>query len=91
MYSGLMLTIYWELPMALPIANRPLTADLVIAMLNNSDSEAVTLPPVILEDLSTSEEGIKALQRLSYVTFGGGEALTRDFFLVDQPLILITL
>lgn len=63
---------YWDTPLVLGIADRPLTGELVAECLRNTDVESAFLPPAIIEDMSQSEEGTRALASLSSVCFGGG-------------------
>lgn len=71
------MSLYWDRPVALGIPEQPLSADLVIECLDNLDVESTFLPPAIIEDLSQTEEGTKALTRLNAVAFGGGN-LSRE-------------
>lgn len=65
-------SVYYGVPIALGIADRPLSADLVVESLKYVDVEAAVLPPAILEDMSLSDEAMKALAKLFAVAFGGG-------------------
>jgi hypothetical protein len=64
---------YWDTPLALGIGERPLSAEMVEGYVKYADSDAIVLPPAILEELSQSEQSVKALAGLSYVGFGGGD------------------
>lgn len=64
--------IYWGTPVVLGNSDRPQTADLIIETLKNIDVESVMLAPAIIEDLSQTEEGTKALAGVKEVCFGGG-------------------
>lgn len=77
MYTSLLMPHYWDVPVALGIGDRPLTADMVLKCLEYSDADSVFLPPAILEELSLSAGAVKALSELSWVAFGGGN-LARD-------------
>lgn len=74
--AGLICTVslafYWDTPVVLGVAERPLTAELVIDSLNHADVQSMLLPPALIEDLSQSEEGIAALAKLKILAFGGG-------------------
>lgn len=69
---ALAMGFYWDTPLVLGIADRPLTGDLVVECLAHSDADSAFLPPAIIEDMSQSEEGTKTLASLTAVCFGGG-------------------
>ncbi|KAI1637851.1 hypothetical protein F4809DRAFT_299478 [Biscogniauxia mediterranea] len=77
LYFFLQTAIYWGVPFALSIPDRPVNAELVTECIENLDIQGSILPPAILEDMSVSEESVKALKKLSMVFFGGGN-LSRD-------------
>ncbi|KUI54166.1 Carboxylic acid reductase [Cytospora mali] len=66
------LSLYFDTPVALGIPDRPLSADNVIECLENLDVESAFLPPAVIEDMSQTDEGTKALTSLNVVAFGGG-------------------
>ncbi|ROV98684.1 hypothetical protein VMCG_06712 [Cytospora schulzeri] len=66
------LAIYWNTPVSLGISDRPVSSDLVIQSLEKLDADAVLLPPAVIEEMSQTEEGTKALTKLKVVAFGGG-------------------
>lgn len=74
--AGLICTVclafYWDTPVALGIADRPLTAELVMECLDHADVQSMLLAPAVVEDLSQTEEGIASLAKLNIVAFGGG-------------------
>ncbi|KAI9170598.1 Non-canonical non-ribosomal peptide synthetase FUB8 [Paramyrothecium foliicola] len=74
--AGLLLaitsTILYKSPVALGIADRPLSSDLVVECLKHSGCDGAFLPPRIVEELSWSEDGIDALAKLNVVAFAGG-------------------
>lgn len=74
--AGLICTVclafYWDTPVALGVADRPLTAELVVECLAHADVQSMLLAPAVVEDLSQTEEGIATLARLNIVAFGGG-------------------
>ncbi|ORY70408.1 nonribosomal peptide synthetase [Pseudomassariella vexata] len=72
LYTIILKSIFWEIPVCLGIADRPLSSDLVMESLNQLDVESAVLPPATVEDMSQSEEYIKALAKLNCVIFGGG-------------------
>lgn len=70
--GGIMNCFYEGCPVVLGPTDRPLTSDLVTECLEQLDVDAVFLPPAIIEDISQSEEGIRALAKMHSVAFGGG-------------------
>lgn len=72
MYMSMIMTHYWDVPTALGIGNRPLTSNMVLECLKYSGSDAVILPPAIVEEMSQMDEAIEALPKLSWVGFCGG-------------------
>ncbi|KAK1830460.1 hypothetical protein QBC39DRAFT_434846 [Podospora conica] len=76
MYMSMVMTHYWDVPTALGIGTRPLSSDIVLECLKYSGSDAVNLPPAILEEMSQMEEATEALSGLSWVAFGGGNLAT---------------
>jgi hypothetical protein len=87
-FTSIMMPLYWDVPVALGIGHRPLSSPMVIECLDNLDADSVLLPPVILEELSQSEETMKPLKKLSFAAFAGGKysCSSRPPFLKD-PLI----
>ncbi|KAI1371417.1 acetyl-CoA synthetase-like protein [Hypoxylon crocopeplum] len=77
MYFFVYSAIYYSTPIAFGIGNRPLSTDLVVECLEHADVQSAVLPPAMLEDMSQSDEYIRALARLNLVTFGGGN-LNKD-------------
>ncbi|KJZ72782.1 hypothetical protein HIM_07857 [Hirsutella minnesotensis 3608] len=71
------MTIFYGLPVAMGLPEKPLSSDLVLECLTNAQADAALLPPSILEELSQSEEGVNALKNLNFVSFGGG-ALSKE-------------
>lgn len=74
---ALCMAFYWDTPLVLGIADRPVSGDLVVECLAHADVDSAFLPPAIIEDMSQTEEGTKALADLVAVCFGGGN-LARD-------------
>lgn len=74
LYLSLLMVHYWDVPVALGIGDRPLTADMAVESLQYADVNSIVLPPAVLEELSQSQDSIDALSRLSYVGFGGGKS-----------------
>lgn len=70
--------IYYGVALVLGIPDRPLSADLVVESLIHSGADGTILPPSIIEDLSLTEEGIRALATLKIVGFGGGECCMNE-------------
>lgn len=73
LYFFLGLSIYWGTPIALPIPDKPLTADAIRTFIHESYSDAAFIPPSVLADMSYEEDDIQALQSLNMVTTGGGK------------------
>lgn len=71
------MSLFYDTPVCLGIAERPLSSDLVMECLEKLDVESALLPPAIIEEISQSEEGLDTLTRLNVVAFGGGN-LNRD-------------
>lgn len=63
---------YQDCPVVLAPTERPMTSDLVIECLDKADVESAMLPPAIVEDMGQSEQGIRALAKLTSVAYGGG-------------------
>lgn len=72
-YVSILTIAYWDIPIALDIADRPLSAGLATQTLETLDVQGAIIPPSVLEDMSHDEESIKALSRLKVVPFGGGK------------------
>lgn len=74
--AGLMcavgMSLFWDTPVCLGMAERPLSSDLVMECLDRLDVQSALLPPAIIEEISQSDEGLDALTRLNVVAFGGG-------------------
>ncbi|TLS25159.1 hypothetical protein PpBr36_07938 [Pyricularia pennisetigena] len=83
--------VYWEKPVTFAITDRPLTAEFVLRQLAHApaDVDSISLPPLILEELSTTDEGCEALGKMKFVVFGGGnlsDAAGRK--LLDRGVVL---
>ncbi|KAK3307162.1 uncharacterized protein B0T15DRAFT_553631 [Chaetomium strumarium] len=90
LYMSLLMIHYWDTPAALGIGDRPLSAEMVEEYVKYADSDAIVLPPALLEELCQSEQSIKALAKLSYVGFGGGNlAKEAGDTLVDGGVTLL--
>ncbi|KAK8000394.1 nonribosomal peptide synthetase [Apiospora arundinis] len=73
LYMSLMFSVYYAVPIALGIAERPLSSDLIVESLRILDVDATALPPAILEEASLDEQAAKQLATLKAgVGFGGG-------------------
>ncbi|KAL1863038.1 putative NRPS-like protein biosynthetic cluster [Diaporthe australafricana] len=86
------MSMFWDTPVCLGIAKRPLSSDLVVECLDKLDVQSTLLPPALIEELSQSEEGLEALTKLNVVAFGGGN-LAREAGnrLVQQGTALMNL
>ncbi|KAK7417869.1 hypothetical protein QQX98_004344 [Neonectria punicea] len=73
------MAIYYEVPVALGIPEKPLSSDLVVECLAHAGVNAAILPPSIIEELSFSEEGVRLSKELAFLAFAGGERLQVDF------------
>lgn len=51
--------------------DKPLSVDLLVAILREAKPTVTILPPSILEDMSQSEEALQCLRTLDFVCFGG--------------------
>lgn len=63
---------YQECPVVLGPTDRPMTSDLVVECLGKADVDSAMLPPAIIEDMSQSEAGVRALAKLTSCAYGGG-------------------
>lgn len=68
----IMFIAYYNLPSALGISDKPLSEDLVQECLAHAGVDTALLPPSIVEGMSATEDGFKALTNLKCVSFGGG-------------------
>ncbi|KAI0799951.1 hypothetical protein GGR55DRAFT_692576 [Xylaria sp. FL0064] len=71
LYTFFHASVYRSITTSLSIAERPLSADLVLECLANVEFQAAFLPPSVLEDISHSEESMSKLSRLDMICFGG--------------------
>lgn len=74
LYVAVTTSLFWDVPIGLSVTGRPLSSDLVIECLENFKADGVILPPILLEELSQSKEGLNVLSRMNMVAFGGGES-----------------
>ncbi|KAF3760043.1 hypothetical protein M406DRAFT_95652 [Cryphonectria parasitica EP155] len=70
--SVVIMVFYNKKPIALGISDRPTSTDLVMECLANANVNSAMLAPATLEDLSQTQEGIRAVTKLDSVVFGGG-------------------
>lgn len=66
------MSMFWDTPVCLGPAERPLSSDLVTECLDALDVQSALLPPSIIEDMSQTDEGLAALTGLEVLAFGGG-------------------
>ncbi|KAF4455591.1 hypothetical protein F53441_2115 [Fusarium austroafricanum] len=52
--------------------NKPLSTDTVLETLQHSGADGAILPPSIVEGLAAFDQGMEALTKLQFVSFGGG-------------------
>ena len=74
LYMAVMMTLFYDVPIALSVPERPLSVDLVLECLANLDNDAVVLPPILLEEMSQSQEAMAALSKMNVVAYGGGKS-----------------
>ncbi|KAL7931542.1 NRPS-like enzyme [Trichoderma chlorosporum] len=67
-----MFIVYYGLPSALGIPDKPLTEDLTKDCLANAGVDAALLPPSLIEGVSQTEDGLEAIAKLKYISYGGG-------------------
>lgn len=70
--------VYCGLPTALPLTDRPLSANAVLDCLGNTGVDSAMPPPAIVEGLAVTEDGIRAIVKLSFLSFGGGELTSKN-------------
>ncbi|KAI1108654.1 nonribosomal peptide synthetase [Nemania sp. NC0429] len=76
LYSFFSKTLLYESPVALGLADRPLSAESVLECLEHANAHIAMLPPAIVEDMSQSDTYVEALAKLKAVYFGGGNLPT---------------
>ncbi|KAF9770435.1 hypothetical protein IL306_012028 [Fusarium sp. DS 682] len=87
-YFPLML-IFLGIATVMPFPNQPLNVDTAMDYLNRSGVDGALLPPSVIDGLSASEEGIKALADLNILIFGGGNLPTKaGNILTERGVIL---
>ncbi|RFN54485.1 linear gramicidin synthase subunit d [Fusarium flagelliforme] len=64
--------IFTETTTVMSLPNKPLGVDSVLECLEGSGAQGVVLPPFIVEGLAASEKGVKALLKLQFLKFAGG-------------------
>jgi hypothetical protein len=67
-----MFTLYWDIVVILGMGERPLSSDLVVECLTNTDADGIMLPPSIMEEMSLDPEQIQVLAKLKAAIFIGG-------------------
>lgn len=77
LYMAVGMTLFYDVPIALSIPEKPLSSDLVLECLANLDTDALILPPILLEEMSQSKESMRALSKMNVVAFGGGESVSQ--------------
>jgi hypothetical protein len=68
----MMLAVNYKMPCALNIPEKPLNTELVLQCLSHAGVDGAILPPSVIEDVSSTEAGVKAIANLSFISFGGG-------------------
>ncbi|KAH8903924.1 putative NRPS-like enzyme [Coniochaeta sp. PMI_546] len=77
LYVFMVLTLHMEKTCALPIAEQPMSSDIIQQSILCSKSDGAVMPSSVLDEVGRSEEGIVVLKKLAFVAFGGG-SLPRD-------------
>ncbi|CAI4218963.1 unnamed protein product [Parascedosporium putredinis] len=72
LYMTIISSLYWDRPVYFSSPGKPLTSDTLLANLEYCEADAVLLPPIVLDEISQSDDGIKALAKLNAVTSVGG-------------------
>ncbi|KAL9476143.1 hypothetical protein ACSS6W_005984 [Trichoderma asperelloides] len=68
----MMLALNDRVPCSLGVPEKPLNAELVKQCLSHAGVDGAILPPSVIEDVSSTEDGLKALANLNFLSFGGG-------------------
>lgn len=89
LYFFLGLSVYWGVPIALPIADMPLTADVIRTFVYESSSDAAFIPPSVLADMSYEEDDIQTLRSLNMVTTGSGKTPVLFSLVLSGPNVII--
>ncbi|KAH8715345.1 Non-canonical non-ribosomal peptide synthetase FUB8 [Beauveria bassiana] len=66
LYCFVNISGFWGKPMSLAIGDKPLTAENVVVGYEAAGSDALVLPPSIVEDISKLDGGVEQLKQLSY-------------------------
>lgn len=88
LYVTVIMTLFWDCPIALSIPERPLSSDLVLECLDFLDADGIILPPIILEEISQSKESMDIISQMNVVAFGGGKTVHCLDCYLSRPLIL---
>ncbi|KAF4333936.1 nonribosomal peptide synthetase [Fusarium beomiforme] len=87
-YFPLML-IFMGISAVMPLPGQPLNVDTAMEYLSRSGADGALLPPSVIDGLSASEDGIKALVNLQILIFGGGNVSTEaGNMLTERGVIL---
>lgn len=70
-----MFTLYWDIVVVLGMGDRPLSSDLVVECLTNTDADGIMLPPSIMEEMSLDPDQTQVLAKLKSAIFIGGACL----------------
>lgn len=68
----MMLALSYRMPCSLSVPEKPLNAELVMQCLSHAGVDGALLPPSVIEEVSSTEDGLKALADLRFLSFGGG-------------------
>lgn len=72
----LSMSVYYQTPIVVGPASRPLSMAIVEEILDYADAGAIMLPPSILEEMSNTHESSTRLTKLKVVAYGGGALAT---------------
>ena len=70
--STLFIPLYFGPSTVIPPATQPVSADLLIDLLDNASIDVCFMAPSILQDICDSPSMLKKLERIKYLVFGGG-------------------
>lgn len=69
--------VYFQTPIVLAPASKPLSVDLIQACIKYGEADGVLLAPSLIEEMAYDEQATKLLSTLKYAAFAGG-AVARD-------------
>lgn len=72
--QSLIVALYFEETTVWPPPGRPVSADLIDDLLENTSVDLVFLAPSTLEELSQSQISLERLKRIKYAQYAGGQS-----------------